>query len=94
MSVRDNFIRIELYIDGDNAKESFFKLKNKFENDAATMFNGELNWRELPEAKVSIVEIKKSANTSVRSEWQEQHEWLRKNIEMMDEFFRPKIKEM
>ena len=92
VSVRDHFIRIDLYISGNNAKDQFFKLKNQCEDEAGKIFNGGLNWNELPEAKVSIVELRKSANTSKRSEWQEQHEWFRENLEKMDKFFRPKIK--
>jgi len=92
VSIRDNFIRIDLYIDGNNAKDNFFKLKNQYEAEAEVIFNGQLQWNELPDAKVSIVEFKKSANTSKRSEWQEQHEWFRENMEKMDKFFRQKIK--
>ncbi len=92
VSVRDEFIRIELIIAGDNAKDNFFKLKNKYENDAEQFFNGELKWNELPDVKVATVEIRKSANTSKRAEWQEQFEWFRENLEKMDQYFRPKIK--
>jgi hypothetical protein len=92
VSVRDEFIRIELIIAGDNAKDNFFKLKNKYENDAEQFFNGELKWNELPDAKVATLEIRKSANTSKRAEWQEQFEWFRENLEKMDQYFRPKIK--
>jgi len=94
MSVRDNFIRIELIIDGNEAKNNFFQLKNKYEEEANNLFDNQLIWEELPDAKVSSIYIKKSANTSARSEWQEQHEWFRENLEKMDKFFRPKIKEL
>lgn len=92
VSMRDNFIRIELIVNGNDAKEDFFKLKNKYENETEQHFNGELNWAELPDAKVSSIYLKKSANTSKRGEWQEQHEWFRENLEKMDKYFRPKIK--
>ncbi len=92
VSVRDNFIRIELIVKGDNAKDNFFKLKNKYESDADVHFNGELQWLELPDAKVSSILIKKSANTSKRSEWEEQFEWFKENLEKMDNYFRPKVK--
>ena len=92
VSMRDNFIRIELYMGGPDAKNDFFKLKNQYEIDANKYFDGQLTWHELPEAKVSTAQIKKSANTANRSDWGEQHEWFRKNIEKFDKFFRPKIK--
>lgn len=94
VSIRDNFIRIELYISGSNAKDNYYKLKNLYEEEAGIYFDNHLVWNELPDAKVSIVEIKKEANTSNRGEWQEQFQWFRKNIEKMDKFFRPKVKKL
>lgn len=94
VSVRDNFIRIEMYIGGKKAKDNYFKLKNLFEEEAVRYFDSQLVWNELPNAKVSTVELKKEANTSNRGEWQEQFDWFKEHIEMMDNFFRPKIKNL
>jgi len=91
-SVRDDFIRIDVNIGGPDAKDSFHKLKNLYEEDANEHFDVTLEWNELPDAKVSIINLKKDAQVSVRGLWNEQHEWFRKNLEQFDKYFRPKIK--
>lgn len=94
VSMRDDFIRIELILGGNGGKNLFFKLKNKFEEEANEEFEHKLTWYELPDVKASTVEIRKSANTSNRGEWKEQFEWFRENLEKMDEYFRPRIKKL
>ncbi len=91
-SVRDNFIRIDVNIGGPDAKDIFHKLKSSYEEDANKHFAAILEWNELPDAKVSIINLKKDAKVSVRSLWSEQHEWFRVNLEKFDKYFRPKIK--
>lgn len=56
-SLRDNFIRIDLYIEGYKAKKNFHKLKSLYEEDANSHFDNSLEWCELPEATVSIVNM-------------------------------------
>ena len=92
VSMRDSFIRIELIIDGNEAKENYFKIKNQYESELIEYFDDEVEWNELPDAKLSSIHIKKDANTNRRSEWSEQHEWFRINIEKFDDFFRQKLK--
>jgi hypothetical protein len=91
-SVRDNFIRIDINIAGDNAKEKFNILKGKFESDSKNIFGDELIWDELPNAKQSIIYYKKFIDVKNRNLWNDQHEWFRSNLEKFDEYFRPKIK--
>lgn len=92
--VRDNFIRIDVYIDGPEAKNNFHKLKNDFEEDSKEALGNDLQWEELPDRQASIINLKKEADVSNRSLWNEQHMWLRENIEKFDKYFRPKIKEL
>lgn len=91
-SVRDDFIRIDVNIAGPDAKNNFHKLKNLYEEDANKHFDSTLEWNELPNAKASIINLKKDAQVSVRGLWSEQHEWFKENLEKFDKYFRPKIK--
>ena len=93
-SVQGDFIRIDVNIGGQDAKNNFNILKNKFEEDSKEKLGSNLQWEELPDRQVSIINLKKEANVSNRSLWNEQHEWLRENIERFDKYFRPKIKEL
>ncbi len=92
--VRDNFIRIDVYLGGDDAKNYFHKLRNNYEDEANTHFDNKLVWEELPDGKVSIISFRKDADVSDRSLWNEQHEWFKVNLEKFDEYFRPKIKSL
>lgn len=93
-SVRDNFIRIDINIAGDNAKEKFNILKDKYESDSKIIFGDEFIWDELPNAKQSIIYYKKFIDVKNRSLWNDQHDWFRSNLEKIDNYFRPKIKEL
>lgn len=93
-SVRDNFIRIDVNISGESAKANFNKLKDKYELDSKNIFGDNLIWEELPDAKVSIVNLRKDADVTDRNLWKVQHEWFMDNLEKLDKYFRPKIKEL
>ncbi len=94
MSTRDGFIRIELLIDGNTAKENFRQMRNLYQEEAKAVFAGGLQWNELPDAKVSTVFLKIDADTTNRSKWPEQHEWFRVNLEKFYTFFSSKVKNL
>jgi len=91
-AVKGDFIRIEVIISGDDAKNNFHKLKSQYEEDVSKYFDDKFYWEELPEGKISSIYIKKSAFITKRKEWPEQHEWFKNNLEKLDKYFRPKIK--
>ncbi len=93
-SARDKFIRIDVNITGPNAKANFNALRIKYEADSKNQFSDDLIWEELPDAKVSIINLRRDADVTNRSLWKEQHEWLRVNLEKLDKYFRPRIKEL
>ncbi len=93
-SVQGDFIRIDVNIGGPDAKNNFNIMKNKFEEDSKEVFGSNFQWEELPDRQVSIINLKKEANVSNRSLWDVQHVWLRDNLEQLDRYFRPKIKEL
>jgi len=38
--------------------------------------------------------LKKEANVSDKSDWENQHQWFMETLEKFDKFFRPKIKKL
>jgi hypothetical protein len=93
-SVKSNFIRIDVNIAGEFAKEKFKKLRDKYEIESKTYLGEELLWDELPEAKQSIIQFRKDIDVKNKDLWFDQHEWFRLNLEKFDKYFRQKIKEL
>ena len=93
-SVRDNFIRVDVNISEKDSKNRFNKLKSLFEIDSKNHFGEDLIWNELPDAKYSVINLRKDTDVTNRSLWKEQHEWLREMIEKLDNYFRQKIKDL
>jgi hypothetical protein len=93
-SVRNNFIRIDVNIVGEMAKEKFNLLRSKYELDSKAKLGEEIIWDELPDAKQSIIQFRKDVDVRDKEQWTVQHEWLKTNLEKFDKYFRPKIKEL
>ena len=93
-SVRDKFIRVEFLINGNDSKEKFDLLKEKYESDSYNKIDSSLIWDKLEERKVSWVYLQKDAEVSNRNDWNNQFEWILENLEKIDRFFRPKLKSL
>ena len=93
-SVRDNFNRIELNIKGSDAKNTFYQLKNKYEDESLTEIDESLVWDELEGRMMSWVYLTRNANISDRSDWADQFKWIMETCEKMDVFFRPRIRSL
>jgi hypothetical protein len=91
-SVRDKFIRVEFLINGNDSKEKFDELKEKYELDSYDKIDKQLIWDKLEERKVSWVYIQKDVDVNNKSDWPNQFQWILTNLEKMDDFFRPKLK--
>lgn len=91
-SVRDKFIRVEFLINGNDSKEKFDELKEKYELDSYDKIDNQLIWDKLEERKVSWVYIQKDVDVNNKSDWPNQFQWILNNLEKMDDFFRPKLK--
>lgn len=94
MSVRDNFIRADLYINTETSKEDFRKLKEKYQQDSLHFISDNVIWEEVPDKKMSWIYLKKAANVKDRKDWANQHQWFMETLEKFDKFFRPKIKQL
>ena len=84
-------IRVELYLDGPNAKSEFMALENQRESiERALGFP--LKWRN-PENKAACrISTRKDADFLNESLWPEQFEWLRQRLEVMHRVFAPIVK--
>jgi len=91
---RDNYIGINLVIKGSQKQKYFNELKMKFEAEAKEKIDDGLNWRELPDAKESQVQLLNRANFNDKDDWPNQHKWFMDNLEKFSKYFRPKIKEL
>ena len=91
-SVRDNFIRVEFLIDGNDAIENFEKLRESNESDSYEKIDSALIWDELEGRKVCWAYIQKYAEIDDKSDWPNQFQWILERLEKMDAFFRPKVK--
>jgi hypothetical protein len=84
---RENKIAVSLYLNADDAKETFaemYQRKEEFEK----IIGAELDWREMPENKVSRVVLFKDVNNFDEGNWPEQFNWLQKTLENFDAAFR------
>lgn len=91
-SVRDKFIRVEFIINGNDSKEKFDILSNKYEQESYSYIDPNLIWDKLEDRKGSWVYLQKDVDVNNKSDWHNQFQWIMKNLEKMDKFFRPKIK--
>ena len=91
-SVRDKFIRVEFLINGNDSKEKFDVLKEKYETDSYSNIDPNLIWDKLEERKVSWVYLQKNVEVNNKPDWHNQFQWIMENLEKMDNFFRPKVK--
>jgi len=93
-SVRDNFIRVEVSISENGSKVKFNKMKNQFEADSMKVFGDDIIWNEIPDAKVSLISLRKDTDVKNRGLWKTQHEWLKETLEKFGSYFRPKIRDL
>jgi len=85
---RDDKIAVELAITSLDAKAIFRSLLAK-KGEIEAAIGAPLDWRELPEKKVSRIVLFKSVDPYDEKSWPEQFDWLRQNLEKFDRTFRP-----
>lgn len=81
-------IRVELNLSRPDQRENkwlFDKLRAEWERDPQPGTG--LEWRRLPEKKVSIVQCKKAVQGYSKENWPEMIEWLRAHYRQMDRLF-------
>ena len=94
MNSKDNSIRVEIHIYGDNAKERFGRLeqqKEKIEHE----FGDALEWRELPTNQESqIAYYLHDADPWDETDWPQQHGWLAEQLNKMHSVFSGRVKNL
>ncbi len=90
----DNRISVAISLKDENAKPYFHLLKEDKESIESEI--GEpLDWRELPDKKMSrIILYKNSVDPLDESGWPQQHAWMLDAMEKFNKVFRPRIKEL
>jgi len=89
VSMRDDFVRCELYI--PNSKETFFELTKHKENIEKEL-GEKLEWQELPNKKASRIKIEQDADVDNTAKWESYFEWLRQQAESFQKIFSKRIK--
>ena len=91
---KQNQVRAELYISGDNAK-AFFGLLKQQKDPIEQELNYHLKWEELPARQdCRIAFYLNSVNPEEESDWLRQHEWLAKRLNDMHGVFARRIREL
>ena len=91
---KQNQIRTELYISGDNAK-AFFDLLEQQKDPIEQELNYPLEWEELPARQdCRIAFYLNSVNPEEESDWLRQHEWLAKRLNDMHGVFARRIRKL
>ena len=84
---KDDKIAVSLYINGKDAKQIFNEaLQHKSEIER--VIGAPLEWREMPDKRVSRVVLFKDADPYNTDDWQNQFAWLRDTLERFDDAFR------
>ncbi|MFZ2878911.1 MAG: DUF4268 domain-containing protein [Phototrophicaceae bacterium] len=86
------FISVELVLEPPQAK-GFFRALSKEKSAIEGAIGTSLDWRELPDKKMSIISIRKNGiDPTDRSHWPQYFVWLKQYVEAFDKTFRPRIK--
>jgi hypothetical protein len=88
----DKGLRIEIYIDGLQAKQAFSALKAQ-KDVIETSFGHPLDWEELPEARASRIAFYMPGKQTRedRDAWNKQHDWLIEYAPKLAALFRPLV---
>ena len=94
VNTQKNFLRVEIYLRGPFAKEHFELLRQQRE-EIEKELGFELEWQELPNRTASRIAIAlTNANPSDKNDWARQHEWILSNLELFQDAFRHRIKNL
>jgi hypothetical protein len=85
-------MRIELYLTGDDARRKYALLRVQCKQEAGKVL-GKLEWPE-DDCKRQKVFVKHEASLSDTTQWPQQFEWMRRNMEAMHGYFAPKLESL
>ena len=79
-------VEFNVYSDKD-----LFRMLHGHKQEIEEEIGAELDWRELPEKKVSRILIKRDANLTDEQEWPQQFEWIMNKLVKMKKAFKKYI---
>ncbi|MBA3827655.1 MAG: DUF4268 domain-containing protein [Taibaiella sp.] len=83
--------RVELRIHGKKATETFRKLEMMYKDEFGQQIDKAI-WDPMPTRILKRIYVEQSADLYTYEDWFRQFEWLKKNLEAIYSFFRPKLK--
>ena len=88
----NTYFAVNLHLKGPNAQLYFDKLKEQ-QDEIETEFGAALQWEKSPKHNPSVpqVGLYENMNSPEDIDWSNQFEWLRLNLEKLDEVFRPRV---
>ncbi|MEZ4601354.1 MAG: DUF4268 domain-containing protein [Syntrophotaleaceae bacterium] len=86
-------IRAEFCVYHSEAKAYFVALQEQ-KAEIEREFGDNLIWYNPETAKSCRVYIRKDANLQDRAKWDDQHQWLKSNLEKLNSVFRPRIRNL
>jgi hypothetical protein len=89
----DPQLRVEFYISVPEAHKYFEILASK-KSDIETEIGQPLIWSNPPAKQTCKAYVRRSANFLDSSQWPQQQEWLRENLEKFHRVFAPRIKQL
>jgi hypothetical protein len=92
--MRDGRSGVQFEMTGPNAKQRFRLLeqRHRAEVEATLARLGPVEWRLMPEAKVSMVRVLRQGSPTDRSTWPALNAWMADTLEVMQSLFRPLVK--
>jgi hypothetical protein len=84
-------INIWLNIMGENAKKNYDKLYQTSYENSLIDINKDLVWDRMEGRKMSSVILKREADYTDKSDWVNQFDWFKENLERFVKYFKPLI---
>ncbi|MEC7761369.1 MAG: DUF4268 domain-containing protein [Pseudomonadota bacterium] len=90
--VRENQVRVEIYLTGSQAKNFFQQLINR-RAEIDRSLDG-LDWQERPEGNDCRICVTLECDVHDRTDWDRQHSWIVDNLIRFNEVFRPPVSQL
>lgn len=91
---RKKTLEIYLWLSRENHKSNFDKLFSSCSEKSFETFGRDLDWNRNDEGNSSTVVLRKEADSSDRSDWENQFEWFVNNGERFAGFFKSEIERL
>lgn len=86
-------LRVEFYVSMAEARK-YFEILETQKVDIETEIGQPLTWSTTPGKQTCRAYVRRSTNFLDHSQWPEQHEWLRENLEKFHRVFAPRVKQL